>query len=88
MWHQRSTHVCVCCALSCSILECLPCFVFILPDGGCTICTFSSRLGAMGLSALMVASVLKVTGSSALMVVSMMDVSDGRTRHVVCWRRW
>ena len=35
---------------------------------------------AMVLSALMVASVLKVTGSSALMVVSMMDGSDGRTQ--------
>ena len=48
----------------------------------------TSWLTAMGLSALMVASVLKVTGSSALMVVSMMDGSDGRTGHVVCWRRW
>ena len=40
----------------------------------------TSWLTAMGLSALMVASVLKVTGSSALMVVSMMDGSDGRTQ--------
>ena len=39
-----------------------------------------SWLTAMGLSALMDASVLKVTGSSALMVVSMMDGSDGRTQ--------
>ena len=35
---------------------------------------------AMGLSALMVASVLKATGSSSLMVMSMMDGSDGRTQ--------